>query len=186
MPCPRCQRTLGPESWSDAHGGTCFRCKTDYEFVAFPALTATPTQFVAQAAVVAADSVCYFHPENRAETVCEGCGRLLCPICHVPFAGRKLCPTCIAGTRTSQAPTVVRERMLYDGIALALAGLPLLVFPITLVTAPVAVGAIVYGWNKPGSLVRGRSRARLIIAAILAGLQIAGWIAFLIFQWLKR
>jgi hypothetical protein len=139
LPCPRCQRTLGPESWIDAQGGVCFRCKTDYEFVAFPALTATRVPIAPQAAVLAADSVCFFHPENRAETICEGSGRLLCPVCTVPFVGRKLCPTCIAGTKGSPAPAIIRERTLFDGIAL-----------------------------------------------VLAGLQIAGWITFIVFRWLKR
>jgi hypothetical protein len=186
LPCPRCKRVLGPESWSDAEHGVCFRCKTEYEFVAFPALNATRAQIAPQAAVLAADSVCFFHPENRAETICEGCGRLLCVVCSVPFAGQKLCPTCIAGAKTSEAPAMLRDRVLYDGIALALAGLPLFIWPFTLITAPAALGMVVYGWNKPGSLVRGRSRARQIIAVILALLEIAGWITLGVFWWLKK
>src|SRR6266513_2033382 len=104
LPCPRCKRVLGPESWIDAQAGICFRCKTEYEFAAFPALNATRVQLAPQAAVLAADSVCFFHPENRAEAICDGCGRLLCAVCTVPFAGQKLCPTCIAGAKISEAP----------------------------------------------------------------------------------
>ena len=184
--CPRCQRVLGPESWTDANSGTCFRCKTDYEFVGFPALRATRTQVAPQPAVLAADSVCFFHAENRAEAICDGCGRLLCPVCTVAFAGQKLCPTCISATKNSAAPTVTRDRVLFDGIALVLACLPLLMWPLTLITAPAALGVAIYGWNKPGSLVRGRSRGRLVFAMIFALVQIAGWITLGGYWWLRK
>ena len=186
LPCPRCKRTLGPESWIDANSGVCFRCKTDYEFVGFPALHAPRSRVAPQAAVLAADSVCFFHAENRAEAICESCGRLLCPVCTVPFAGQKLCPTCISSAKTSEAPTIIRDRVLYDGIALVLALLPLVVWPLTLVTAPAALGVAIYGWKKPGSLVRGRSRVRLVGAMILALLQIGGWVTLFVALWLKK
>jgi hypothetical protein len=186
LPCPRCQRVLGPESWTDANTGTCFRCKTDYEFVAFPALHATRAHVAAQPAVLDADSVCFFHAENRAEAICDGCGRLLCPVCTVPFAGQKLCPTCISSTKKSEAPAVTRDRVLFDGIALVLALAPLLMWPVTLVTAPIAFGVAIYGWNKPGSLVRGRSRGRLVLAMVLALLEIGGWIMLGGFVWLRK
>jgi hypothetical protein len=185
LPCPQCKRVLGPESWHDAMRGSCFRCRTDFEFVGFPALHAARAQIAPQAAVLAADSVCFFHAENRAEAVCDGCGRLLCVVCTVPFAGQKLCPTCIAATRSSEAPTVTRDRVLYDGIALSLALGPLLVWPFTVVTAPAALGMAIYGWRKPCSLVRGRSRARLVIAAIVALIEIGGWATLFVFWWLR-
>jgi hypothetical protein len=185
LACPSCKRTLGPESWIDAHHGTCFRCKTDYEFFGFPALNASRTKVAAQTAMLAEDSVCFFHAENRAEAVCEGCGRLLCPVCAVPFGGQKICPTCIAATKTSEAPQMTRSRVLFDGIALMAAGLPLLLWPFTLVTAPFALGMVIYGWKQPGSLVRGPSRVRFIIAGLLAAIQIGVWVTFGVI-WLSR
>jgi hypothetical protein len=180
LACPRCHCPLGADAWLDGESGICTRCLTAFEFVGFPALHAARTRVRPQAAVLAADSVCFFHGENRAESICDGCGRLLCPVCTVPFAGQKLCPVCIAGTRASSAPNLTRERVLYDGIALSLAGLPLLLWPFTLLTAPSALGFVIYGWKKPGSLVRGRSVARLVCAAILAVLEIAGWVILLV------
>jgi hypothetical protein len=186
LPCPRCKRTLGPESWADENSGECFRCKSDFEFVRFPALEAPREKLAPHAAVLAADSVCFFHGENRAETICESCGRLLCPVCAVPFLGQKLCPTCIAHTQTSQAPRVTRDRVLYDGIALTVAAFPLLIWPFTLVSAPVALGLTIYGWRKPCSLVRGRSRVRLVIAGLLSVGEIAGWIFLGASWWLRK
>jgi hypothetical protein len=183
--CPRCQRPLAADAWLDAESGACTHCFTAFEFVAFPALHAVRAQIAPQAAVLAADSVCFFHAENRAEAICDGCGRLLCRVCSVPFAGQKLCPTCIAATKASTAPNVTRERVLYDGIALTLAALPLLIWPLTVLTAPAALAMVVYGWKKPSSLVRGRSTTRLVIAAIIAGSEIVGWVILLAI-WLSR
>ncbi len=185
LACPRCKRTLGPDAWVDAQHGACVRCQVEFEFTGFPALQAARTQVAAQPVVLADDSVCFFHAENRAEAICERCGRLLCPVCTVPFAGQKVCPTCIASSRSSQAPALVRERVLHDALALAVAFLPLLIWPFTVLTAPVALGLVIYGWNKPNSLVRGRGRVRLIVAGILAVLQIGAWLAVLII-WSQR
>ncbi len=186
LACPRCRHTLGPESWIDANRGVCWGCKTGYEFVGFPALRATRQRIAAQPAVLAADSVCFFHAENRAEAICDSCGRFLCAVCAVPFAGRKLCPACIAAAGSAETSSVVRERVLFDSIALALAIVPLLIWPFTLIAAPCALGMAIYGWKKPGSLVSGRSRTRLISAALVAVLEIAGWITLFVYLWLKK
>ena len=186
LSCPRCRQPLGAALDADEHEGHCPRCSTEFEFVTFPALTAARPQVAPQAAVLAADSVCFFHAENRAEAVCDGCGRLLCPVCAVPFAGQKLCPTCIAAGRTAESAVLVRDRVLWDGIALVLAVFPLLLWPLTCVTAPAALGLVIYGWKKPCSLVRGPSRARFIIAGLFAVLEIAGWVILGTMFWLRR
>ena len=185
--CPNCKRQLEAHAWHDDSSGECRLCGTSFEFMAFPALTAATTRVAPQAAEVAADSVCFFHAQNRAESICEGCGRLLCAVCAVPFMGQKLCPVCIAtATRKESAPEAVRGRALHDSIALGIAVLPLLIFYLTLVTAPLALGWVVYAWNKPGSLVRGRSRWRLVLAALFAGAEIAGWIFMFTSRWLRH
>ncbi len=186
LPCPKCKRVLESYSWHDASSGSCRRCETEFEFFPFPALSATRSISTPQAAELAADSVCFFHVENRAEAICEGCGRLLCPVCTVKFTGQKLCPSCIAGTKSSDTSHTVRDRTLFDGIALALALLPLLMWPFTLITAPVALGFVIFGWKKPCSLVRGRSRVRLVLAAVIAVLEIGAWVAGFTYLALKR
>ncbi len=185
LACPKCKRTLGPDSWADAQHGACAGCRADFEFIPFPALHATRAQVIAQTAVLSEESVCFFHAENRAEAICESCGRLLCPVCTVPFGGKKLCPSCIAGSKGSEDPTVARDRVLFDSIALTLAVVPLLIWPFTLITAPAALGLVIYGWNKPNSLVRGRGRARLVIAAVIAAIEIGAWIALGVTWWVR-
>ena len=173
MHCPGCKHLLRSEFWLNDRQARCPFCSTDLEFVPFPALTAAHTVARPAAASLGEDATCFFHATNRAEAVCSGCGRLLCSVCAVDFAGQCLCPSCIAG-RSAAKPDTVKSRILWDSCALMLAGLPVLMWPLTIVTAPTAVGLAIYGWNKPCSLVRG-SKIRLLAAMILGGLQIAGW-----------
>jgi hypothetical protein len=175
LPCPKCRRVLKPEWWHSS-GGTCQGCKVDFEFIAFPALNFTPAKTVPKAVLVAEHATCFFHAENQAEVVCESCGRMLCAVCAIDYSGRRLCPSCISQSRT--APTQSsKPRVLYDGIALALAFFPMLLWPVTLVTSPIALGMVIYGWKKPGSIVA-TSRKKLVIVGILAVLQIAAWLVF--------
>lgn len=183
LPCPRCQRALEASSWNDEHSGRCFRCSAEFEFFPFRALVAVRASHAAQAVVVAEESVCFFHAENRAEAVCEECGRLLCPVCAINFGGRKICPTCISSTKSSPSTQMVRERSLPDNIALSLALLPLLIWPLTLVTAPVALWYGIRGWKLPGSVVRGPGRLRLVLSSLIAGVQIAVW-CFIVVKWI--
>ncbi len=48
------------------------------------------------------------------------------------------------------------------------------------ITGPVSIGLLVYGWNKPGSLVKGRQRWMGVVGFLFALAQIAlmgvmGW-----------
>ena len=75
-------------------------------------------------------------------------------------------------------------RVLYDGLALAVAVLPLLMWFLTCITAPIALGIVIVGWRKPGSLVQG-SRTKLVIAGVIALIEIGAWIFGLITVWLR-
>lgn len=186
LPCPKCSRVLEPAAWHDAGSGRCPRCTVEFEFRGFPALRAGRTRVAAQAALVAEESVCFFHAENRAEVICGDCGRLLCAVCAIDFGGRVRCPSCVAVVKQSDTAEAVAGRVLYDSIAFTLALLPLVIFPFTVVTAPVALGIVIYGWDKPNSLVRGAGRWRLVVAGIFAVLEIAGWAIFGVNLWLRR
>ena len=174
LPCPHCKRVLGPEAWIDAGHATCPTCDKEFEFFGFPALTATAEKIAPQTAVLAADSVCFFHAENRAEAVCDGCGRYLCGLCDVPLGDAHYCPSCLeTGKRKPTAATLDTQRTLWDQIALSLAVLPMLIFYLTIITAPIAIVLGIRHWKTPGSLVR-RSRWRFVVAIGLGAIQLVG------------
>jgi hypothetical protein len=142
----------------------------------FPALVATKEAVKPQAVAVAEDSTCFFHGDNQAEKVCDGCGRFLCAVCAVPFAGKTRCPNCIANSKKDDV-RLVASRSLPGGAALGLALLPIVFWPLTLLTSPVALYLAITGRKKPQSLVR-PGRWKLLVAGLVALLQIGGW-AFL-------
>ena len=184
LSCPNCKRTFGELDWHDERSGSCRGCGSDFEALIFPAQFRQRSVAKPQAVVVSEDSTCFFHAENQAERVCDGCGRFLCAVCAIPFDGGHFCPACIAGQK-KHASTVISNRILFDGAAFSLAIVPLLVWPFTLLTAPAALGMVVYGWRKPCSLIRGRRRWKQIVAALIALTEIGVWIFVFVQLWTR-
>jgi hypothetical protein len=174
LPCPACKRTYEALDWIDANHCRCLKCQEDFDFFPFPALVATKEVVRPQAVAVAEDSTCFFHGENQAEKVCDGCGRFLCAVCAVPFAGKTLCPNCIANSKKDDV-RLVASRFLPGSAALSLALLPILLWPFTLLTSPIALYLAITGWKKPQSLVK-PGRWKLVVAGIIALMQIGGWV----------
>jgi hypothetical protein len=174
LPCPACKRSYEALDWFDANHCRCRKCQEDFDFFPFPALVATKEIAKPQAVAVAEDSTCFFHAQNQAEKVCDGCGRFLCAVCAVPFAGKTMCPNCIANSKKDDV-RLVASRPVAGGAALGLALLPILIWPFTLITAPVALYLAITGWKKPQSLVQ-PGRWKLIVGGLIALAQIGGWI----------
>lgn len=174
LPCPSCKRSYEALDWIDANHCRCLKCQEDFDFFPFPALVATKEVVKPQAVAVAEDSTCFFHVENQAEKVCDSCGRFLCVVCAVPFGGKTLCPNCIANSKKEDAG-LVGSRTIPGGAALMLALLPMVLWPVTLLTAPAALYLAITGWKKPQSLVK-PGRWKLIVAGLIALMQTGGWI----------
>ena len=143
----------------------------------FPALFRPLTPGTAGEAVASdQESSCFNHPQKRAVVPCDSCGRFLCALCDLELDGRHLCPTCVeSGAKKGKLANLQRERVLCDRMALMLAALPLLMWPVTVITAPATLYLVLRYWNAPRSITS-VSRARFVVAAVLAALQILGWI----------
>jgi hypothetical protein len=154
----------------------------------FPALWAGGAAGSAGERIVLDDeSACFYHPEKRAAMVCEGCGRFLCALCDVAFKGKHLCTSCIERGTARGEDAFQSEYVRYDKLTLVLAVVPLLLFYLTIFTAPIALYLRIRHRNSPLSAVP-VNRWRFHVAGVLSLLQIVGWgvgIAFLIgsFTW---
>jgi hypothetical protein len=101
-------------------------------------------------------------------------------LCETELGGRCLCPSCIdKGRVNEEIEQLVTQRTLHDSLALSLAVLPLLFFPVTIFTAPIAIYIAIRHWKKPGSILP-RYRIRFVLAIIIALAQVAGWAVFLV------
>lgn len=123
---------------------------------------------------------CFYHPAKKAVIPCEACGRFLCDLCTITFNHAHLCPACLeTGRSKHKYKDLENHRILYDEIALGLALYPLLIFWLTLFTAPTALFIAISKWNAPSSIVPRWRRFRFVSAILLAFLQLAGWSIFL-------
>ena len=174
--CPRCQAWLLEGIFNQPVLTPCPTCGAPLQIEVFPALfrRLAPGRS-GDALMVEGESSCFYHPNKRAVIPCQGCGRFLCALCDCELHGQHFCPACLeAGKTKGKIKNLENRRTLYDSIALALAVFPLLIFYLTIFTAPMALYLAVRYWNASRSLVR-RSRVRYVIALVLASLQLAGW-----------
>lgn len=176
LACTRCGTAL-PGAALAAQAWTCFGCGSELEVWAFPALWRGPAAPAGASLAAEGEAACFHHPHKRADFVCEGCGRFLCALCEVELAGAHYCPSCLeAGQRATTATSLETQRTLWDQVALSLAVLPLLIFYLTVFTAPIAIAIALRHWRTPGSIVR-RSRWRFVVAIVVGGLELAGMAA---------
>ncbi len=176
IPCPACRAPLPAAVIGTAEFVACPGCAGPLRLQLFPAAFRT-VRLDRGAAAAPSEATCFFHPEKRAAVPCESCGRFLCALCDLEVGGRHVCPTCAASRAGDPAQDRhARERVLWDSAALALAGYPMLIFYLTLLTAPSVIYLSIRHWRSPSSLVP-RTRVRFVVAILLASAQIVGWIA---------
>lgn len=172
--CGVCSWPLPPETWNPESGTACPGCRTRTQVVAFPALTRVDAGAAPETVGAETEASCFYHPQNRAETPCDECGRFLCRLCELNVDGRHLCPGCFsAGVRGRKIQEVDTRRTMYDSIALALSTLPALLFWPVLVSAPMSLYYVIRHWNSPRSILP-RTRIRFYLAGLFATLEIGG------------
>ena len=176
--CPRCQSTLPGAFCNTGAPVSCPACESTIMLTVFPA------HFESAGAGAAAETIleegvssCFYHEQKKAVVPCSACGRFLCALCDLDFNGRHLCPACLqSGRKKGDLPELENRRTIHDSAALTTALLPLLMWPITLATAPLAIFLAIRSFFRPSSLIP-RTRIRAWFALAFGLLQVAGWVA---------
>jgi hypothetical protein len=137
----------------------------------------------AEAALVAGEAICFFHPTKKAVVPCDRCGRFLCALCDLPMGSAHFCPPCLeAGSRGGAVDQLETRRTRHDTIAwyILLLGILTCGFAMPL-TGPIAAG---WAWrhlkSSPSRVDNSPLRLRLAMAAGL--LEFTAGIAWWIFQ----
>ena len=171
--CPACEAAL-PVSPGSEHA-VCPACGRAVRVLVFPALfRPIPLGVAAMQTASAAEATCYNHPGSVAVVPCSRCGRFLCSLCDIEHEGAHLCPACFPAAGPSGFSGLDSERILWDSVALSTALLSFLFWYITLITAPIVLVLVVRKWKAPPGPIP-RTRVRLVLAAAVALLQLAGW-----------
>jgi hypothetical protein len=178
MPLPEWELASGEVS-------NCPDCGTQHQVRIFPAaVRAAPSTSTESAAE--GDAACFDHPVSRAVASCARCGRFVCQLCVVETMGNSYCPSCVAaGVSTATGRPVAPSRVAYDSIALTAAVGPLLVFPITLLTGPVAIFLALRYWRRPLPLMHS-NRWRFVVAIVVSAIEFGGMSWFILYAVLRQ
>jgi hypothetical protein len=173
--CTACGAKLPEDFANEGEFLPCPSCLRLERVFAFPALHRPMAATAALPAMVDGEASCFYHGHKRAVVACDSCGRFLCALCDVELGASHRCPSCLqAGKRKGSADSLQTRGTLWDGLALMLAVVPLLVWPFTIFTAPAAIFVAIKYWRRPLSVVP-RTRVRLVVALLLAVAQLVGW-----------
>ena len=182
--CDKCRTVLTGATVNTPEPVACPGCHSALAARVFPAFFRQDAggERAAEGVVSEEDASCFYHPRKKAVVPCDQCGRFLCALCDLELDGRHLCPGCVEAGRSADGRTALRAglplapRTLHDSAALSLAFGPLLLWPFTLFTAPVALFLVVRYWNEPRRSPIPRRRWRLVVAGAGALAEVAGWI----------
>lgn len=185
-PCLKCSAplALAPDRSpdTDAQCATCGVRQMQWISPAAPQSAGPPS------VPTATGASCYFHDTVAAAELCGACGRYLCALCtfretgeNAEPGGATLCPPCFWNRQASQAPGGGGDPFhypRYDLLALLLAAAPLVFFPLLIFsafTAPAALFVALSGGIRVQTPL-GRPMVPLVLAVLLAGAQIVGWV----------
>ncbi len=166
LTCPCCERLCSLEKLA-AGRFHCERCEESIEKRLFPALI--PTE-IATTPALAQNSTCFYHPQKGAKSICQSCGVFVCALCETEVQEKVYCVRCLErGLSKEKETDFIKKAILYDGIALGLALLPLTValFWVAPVTAPATLALVLFCRKKSKSILPPR-RWRWILATLLA------------------
>lgn len=173
--CGACKRQLSIAVDSAQQNIKCPICEALIEIRAFPALLRAPAAEAPQRVLVDGESTCFHHVQNKAAVACDHCGKFLCTLCDIAVDDQHLCPQCFE-RRQSGADGAPRGRVVrYDQVALSLAILPILMFPLTVITAPITLYIVVRYWSVPGPRSGYSRKIVLVCAGLFALLELLAW-----------
>lgn len=179
--CPNCRTIQPPDSINTGRMAPCLGCGVPLRVDVFNAFLRRDDLGEGEKSVLEhGQAECFYHPGKAAVAPCSACGRLLCAVCQVDLDGRTLCMRCLQTGRDKQKiVTLQNQRVLYDSIAFNLAFWPILMIFPTLLAAPAAIYFAIRHWQTPSNILP-KAWLKSVIAALLAGLQIGGWILFFV------
>src|SRR5215468_6877384 len=148
--CARCDSPLPLWELAASELAHCPRCRSANTVRVFPA--ALMSRNAPGPAEVAAEgeAACFDHPSKRAVAACAQCGRFVCQLCSVEFAGEVWCPSCVAsGAGKAKPAKAVTHRNLYDSIALIIPLAAIIVYPFMVIAAPASLVLTILRWKEP-------------------------------------
>lgn len=177
--CTRCKTPLDAQALNTYALNSCKACNESFRADVYPALfRKLPSGQGGAPLQDEEEASCFYHPAKKAAVACSACGRFLCALCDVDFNDRHLCPACLETGKTKRKiKNLENHRVCYDTVALSIALISTLFIWPTILSAPIVIFMVIRYWNAPSSIIP-RTKIRFVMAFLVAGLQLAGWLLF--------
>lgn len=180
--CPRCSSALTTNIFTEHSDSSCPHCGLVITGRLFPRFFST---YMAEKSPVEAssdyESSCFFHQKKLAVSHCSECGRFLCSLCELNIEGRILCPICLEKLdQEKRLKTFTNQVTFWDSITVSMAIMPMLIWPLTIITAPLTFVYIWRHFKDNNNYVIPRKRWRFYLAGLFAGMQLTGWTILLV------
>ena len=148
--CSKCQVYFKTEDLGPVEDVKCHGCGAKYRLNVFPSFARKPVVLSDQDVLPVDDAHCYHAEDRRAVAKCDDCGRGVSEFMKVSLGkSRVSCLTCLKSHQEDVDEFLFENRRTAtDNRALLLALLPLVVLPVTLFTAFVALFFIVKDWHS--------------------------------------
>jgi len=159
------------------------RCGVEGRALVYPAIFRLHSTSAGEAIQVDGESACFVHEGKRAVAACDSCGRFVCALCRIEWGSRILCPACVNAAE-KRTELLTRSRPMYDSMAMAIAMGSVVIFTISLLSAPVAIYLAIRAFRSPRSLVP-RTMVRAWIALIVGTVELVGWGWLLVYVVMK-
>src|SRR5690606_12302887 len=91
------------------------------------------------------DDVCYRHADRPSLTLCQRCGRTICPQCQTASAVGVLCPECVRESQQSAGARAVRSGRV-AARRVGGRGAPVITYGIMAVCAAVFIAQMLSSW----------------------------------------
>lgn len=150
----------------------------------FPAVVRSSNSANAETMMEGGQASCFFHKEAPATALCDVSGRMICDLCKTGWNGKTVSMAALQSlVKGDSSSGNITSRINWDTIALTLVILPILVWPLLVLTPPIALGICLFKWRAGVTSIVRRSRWRYVVAAIIAILEILWgaffWVGFL-------
>lgn len=156
--------------------GSCRRTNRVHLFPAFLGKNRKQSS-AAEKTLSDSDASCFYHPELKATAICDDSGRFICANCTIDWRGATLSFEALRKRQQKASDeTLITKALMWDDVALTFAILPIFVYPFLIFTAPATLFIVIWKWKAgPFGVIR-KSRFRMILAGLIALLEIAGMV----------
>lgn len=173
MTCPSCQSLLPAEAINTDYAIACPACEKTIAAWRFPRADyhEPPVMLGERITDDSEEAGGFYQPDRKAVAICDACGVFVSPLHAVAVGEQTICPRCIEREQNDPDSThLLRERIRYDHLAILLSlGVLIMMWPLLIISAPIALYLVVRHYRRPGSIVQ-RSKTGFIIAGIISGL----------------